>query len=555
LAQIFTSYSRRDTATVDTIVGEMTQAGISIWLDRADIQAGNTWRVQIVQAIDTCAAFVLMLSPNSAASDNVRREIDLSQDSGRTIFAVMLEPVKLPAEIRYQLAGLQFIDVKMVGFDKAVSQLIETLKEHIAKLEPVEEPESRQAELVIQGIDLGTFSAEKQEQLLDFISKLTSADRSQLQIANLTAGSVHVFVEMPAMAAYELKTLALNRDKRFKQIGITSLRLDGSAKFVNISLGKLTLAATISPLMALWLKMPALFSSMLGASSGKVLTIVLAAAVIAGAGIVVPRTLAPLFVPSPAATQTSTPVPASTPTGISTMTSTLTATQAPTLTPTTTQTFTPTVTALPTLTPVPTYQTLRGVVIADRVNCRYGPGEPYLYREGFRVGTEMEFFGRMEIRSGDTTATWLYGLAEFYEDPCWVNARSIELKGDVSNLESDYYPDKAPPPYLNHPDFPPPQNVIAVRRGDLVSIYWMGYLLAPGDREDVNRPQYLVEVWICQGGRIMFTPIGAFVESVQVRDEAACSEPSHGQVFIAHKDGYVGPVAIPSWPPHATPTP
>ena len=197
MAQVFTSYSRRDTATVDTIVAEITQAGISVWLDRADIQAGNTWRVQIVQAIDTCAAFVLMLSPNSAASDNVRREIDLSQDSGRTIFAVMLEPVKLPAEIRYQLAGLQFINVKMVGFEKAVSQLIETLKEHIAKLEPVEEPETRQAELVIQGIDLGAFSAEKQEQLLDFISKLTSADRSQLQIANLTTGSVHVFVEMP----------------------------------------------------------------------------------------------------------------------------------------------------------------------------------------------------------------------------------------------------------------------------------------------------------------------------------------------------------------------
>ena len=29
MAQIFTSYSRRDTETVDTIVGEMTQAGTS----------------------------------------------------------------------------------------------------------------------------------------------------------------------------------------------------------------------------------------------------------------------------------------------------------------------------------------------------------------------------------------------------------------------------------------------------------------------------------------------------------------------------------------------
>src|SRR5688572_32257812 len=133
MTQVFTSYSRRDTETVDTIVAKMAQSGISVWIDREAIKAGNTWRVQIVQAIDTCPAFVLMLSPNSAASDNVRKEIDLSQDSGRTIFAVMLEPTKLPAEVRYQLAGLQFIDVQMLGFDNALSQLIETVRAHLAK--------------------------------------------------------------------------------------------------------------------------------------------------------------------------------------------------------------------------------------------------------------------------------------------------------------------------------------------------------------------------------------------------------------------------------------
>ena len=119
MGQIFISYSRRDTQIVDRIAASMKDAGLDFWIDREDIKAGNTWRVQIVQAIDTCDAFVLMLSPNSAASDNVRKEIDLGQDSGRKMFVVMLEPTDLPAEIRYQLAGLQFIDVKMVGYDKA----------------------------------------------------------------------------------------------------------------------------------------------------------------------------------------------------------------------------------------------------------------------------------------------------------------------------------------------------------------------------------------------------------------------------------------------------
>jgi hypothetical protein len=104
MAQVFTSYSRRDTETVDTIVGRMLQAGISVWIDREAIKAGDNWRVQIVKAIKTCPAFVLMLSPSSAASDNVRKEIDLSQNSKRPIFALMLEPVEIPDEISYQLA-------------------------------------------------------------------------------------------------------------------------------------------------------------------------------------------------------------------------------------------------------------------------------------------------------------------------------------------------------------------------------------------------------------------------------------------------------------------
>src|SRR5512145_1535591 len=131
MGQVFISYSRRDTDIVDRIAASMQAAGLEIWLDRHDIRAGNEWRVQIVQAIDTCDAFVLMLSPNSAASENVRKEIDLAQDSQRRLFVIMLEPVKLPAEIRYQLAGLQFVDVQLMGLEEASHLLVDTLKEHI----------------------------------------------------------------------------------------------------------------------------------------------------------------------------------------------------------------------------------------------------------------------------------------------------------------------------------------------------------------------------------------------------------------------------------------
>jgi hypothetical protein len=567
MAQVFTSYSRRDTETVDTIVGKMSQAGISVWIDREAIKAGNSWRVQIVQAIDTCHAFVLMLSPNSAASDNVRKEIDLSQDSGRTIFAVMLEPTKLPAEIRYQLAGLQFIDVKMLGFDKAVDQLIETVKEHLAKFEPAEAPETRQVELVIQGVDLSAFTVEKKQQLLDFISQLTSADRSQVHLVNLSAGSVHVFVDMPTASAYELKTLALNRDPRFKQLGIASLRLEGDAKYVNVSLGKLTLAATISPLMALWLKIPALLSPLFGATIGKMLTLVLAAVLIAGAGISVSRALAVVLALFPTATQTQTFIPTLTlaPTASQTPTLTASETLPPTPTATQTKTATPTAsqTATPSPTPVPTYAILRGEVV-NRIACRYGPGDIYLYQFGLIPGNRMEISGRVEVRGRRETETWLWGLPEFFPNECWVNARDVKLDGELSSLEI-VYPEKVKLPLTSN--WPAPQNVKATRLGDQVNISWDAYVLPLGERESENSPQYLLELWLCQDRQVAFTPLGTFDplasgdkpevlgrDELSVIDQAGCVEPSHGWIYLAEKHGYVGPVEI-QWPPRVAPTP
>jgi len=203
-------------------------------------------------------------------------------------------------------------------------------------------------------------------------------------------------------------------------------------------------------------------------------------------------------------------------------------------------------TTSPTPSPVPVYEVLKGVVAAEQIACRYGPGDSYLYEYGFISGNKMEVRGRMEVHTGAATETWLFGLAEGYENPCWVNAKSIRLNGDVSDLEP-YYPDKAPLILFHHPKFPPPKEVKAERQGDQVNISWTGYTLAPGDRESENSPVYLVEAWTCQGGKIVFTPIGAFEEFASVKDEAGCSDPSHGQVFVAHKDGYVGPVEIP-WP-------
>lgn len=520
MGKIFLSYSRNDIETVDKFVSSLNQAGMEVWIDRENIKVGNSWRKEIVEAIDECDAFVFMMSSYSVASTNVHKEIILSQDSGKPIYVVMLEVVRLPAEIRYQLAGLQFINFPLLGFEKSTEQLINVLKPYQKKTKP---DESKQTELVIQGIELSVFTAEKQAELLAFISNLTNTDSSQLKIANITAGSVHVFINMPADTALDLKTFALNRNHRFAQLGITSLRIIGDKKFINISLGILTTTSTLSLMSWFWLKIQNVFTSMFGLTFGNIVIALIALTLIAGTGLSVLRLSPPPLDSTPPPASTLTPSP--TPESLATATLTATIENTATFTQTPTQTSTPE--------PV-----IMNAVVAQHLSCNHGPGRYFLYRYGFIEDLSLTVYGK------DIHSEWVYVQGNGYEDNCWVNLSQITLEGDAENLKV-LYPGEVglPLSFL----WPPPQNVYTARTADgkQVTIYWDEYILPDGELESPDSPRYLLELWTCKAGELIFESKFVWDDDILVADEKGCSEPSHGVIYLVEKHGYAGPVEIP----------
>ena len=222
---------------------------------------------------------------------------------------------------------------------------------------------------------------------------------------------------------------------------------------------------------------------------------------------------------------------------------TSTATDIPTNTPepTLTSTLIPTGTATATFTPsptiTPTYTVLRAKVL-ERANCRYGPGWPYLYKYGLVKGSNLEVIGRLD------DANWIQVQAIGGDNPCWVKASLMEVKGDVFSVEP-VYPDKAPLPIS--PYYVPLSGVAAFREKDQVTIRWTGQTLRAGDEENENSPLYVAEIWACENGEFKFTPYGLYTEKLIITDEAGCSEISHGQVYFAEKHGYAGPTEI-EWP-------
>jgi hypothetical protein len=191
----------------------------------------------------------------------------------------------------------------------------------------------------------------------------------------------------------------------------------------------------------------------------------------------------------------------------------------------------------------------------SRTACNFGPGDIYLYQEVMNPGYQLDVFGRAEIRRRGEMQTWLWTQADGFQRRCWVRADAVQLRGDLTSLET-VYPGQAGLPIS--PLWPPPQNVRATRLGDQVTITWDFYDLPLGERENENSPRHLLELWLCQEGEVVLTPMGSWdvapVSSLRVIDEAGCDEPSRGVIYLAEKHGYAGPVTIP-WPPHAAPTP
>lgn len=113
------SYSRRDHALALDLKHRIEELGYSVWLDTEDISGGHLWRTQIVEGIENCRVYVVVLTENSISSDDVRREIDLARAKNKPILPVFSEPrpQTINREMEYQLVGIQTVEYEeLFGF-------------------------------------------------------------------------------------------------------------------------------------------------------------------------------------------------------------------------------------------------------------------------------------------------------------------------------------------------------------------------------------------------------------------------------------------------------
>lgn len=121
--QIFISYSKKDSEFAHPLAKNLEAAGFKIWIDRS-IGGGEQWRDSIEENLKSAGEVIIVVSPNSMASEWVKHEGSLAYGWGKKLYPVKIKPVpSLPPWLE-EYQWIDFIDTPYdMAFDALVSAL------------------------------------------------------------------------------------------------------------------------------------------------------------------------------------------------------------------------------------------------------------------------------------------------------------------------------------------------------------------------------------------------------------------------------------------------
>jgi hypothetical protein len=98
-APSFLSYSRKDYYFAESLAFHLMRQGVPVWLDVRDLEPGKDWERGLEEALDAATTVVLVASPDSMESPNVRNEWQRALRHGKRIVLARFRGAKIPAEL------------------------------------------------------------------------------------------------------------------------------------------------------------------------------------------------------------------------------------------------------------------------------------------------------------------------------------------------------------------------------------------------------------------------------------------------------------------------
>ena len=130
MGHIFISYSHKDKDYVHKLQAALQIEGFDVWIDER-IDYGREWPKVIQENLDSCGAFIVVMSKNAYESDMVQNEVARAREKKKHILSLLLD-----GENWLIFQAKQYVDVR--GEKLPPSQFYEKLEDFVERQEIID---------------------------------------------------------------------------------------------------------------------------------------------------------------------------------------------------------------------------------------------------------------------------------------------------------------------------------------------------------------------------------------------------------------------------------
>jgi len=136
----FISFSFEDQPIAEKIADTLVKKyGISCWICSRNLSGGQHFKEQIPAAIDASSVVVFIQSSRALESREIPKEISLAFDAEKLIIPFRLDDAKPKGNLRYDLAGIEYIDATKPTMDARIAELAASINEYMGRTSPSDE--------------------------------------------------------------------------------------------------------------------------------------------------------------------------------------------------------------------------------------------------------------------------------------------------------------------------------------------------------------------------------------------------------------------------------
>jgi WD40 repeat protein len=182
---IFISYSRKDSVIARKLMEEFKTIDLDVWVDWEDIPPAVDWLDQVLQGIEQADVFIFLVSPDSAASEVCKVEVEHARKNHKRIIPILVRDVDAKTVVS-TIRDLNWIYLReqddfKAGLEKitvAINLDLEWVQEHRRlQVRALEWDRKKDTSLLLRGRDLQNArkmiaSAEKNDPKPSYLQKM-----------------------------------------------------------------------------------------------------------------------------------------------------------------------------------------------------------------------------------------------------------------------------------------------------------------------------------------------------------------------------------------------